>query len=107
MPEDAVEGGFEVNVYYKLKTDANIWKNEDDIENREAGEAPILKEEVEKAIHMPKNGKSPGVDNISAEILRRCHQGLSRHVRKSGPMDNGPKTGHSCCSSLTHPTRIQ
>ena len=31
---------------YKLKTDGNILKNEDNIENRETGEAPILKEEV-------------------------------------------------------------
>ena len=28
------------------KTDANILKNEDKVENRETGEAPILKEEV-------------------------------------------------------------
>ena len=30
----------------------------------------MRKEEVENAIWMPKNGKSPGVDDIPAEILK-------------------------------------
>ena len=36
----------------------------------ETGEAPILKEEVEKAVWMLKNNKSPRVDNIPAEALK-------------------------------------
>jgi len=39
---------------YQLKTDANILKDTGKIENRETGESPILKEEVEKAIQMLK-----------------------------------------------------
>ena len=35
---------------YKLKTDASILESEDDVENRETGDSPILKEEVEKAV---------------------------------------------------------
>ena len=31
---------------YKLKTDANISKSEDNIENRETGDSPILKEQT-------------------------------------------------------------
>ena len=40
--------------------DAGILRSEDDVENRETGDAPILKEEPEKAVRMPKDGKSPG-----------------------------------------------
>ena len=55
--------GYSAELYnYKLKTDASILKREDDVENRETGESPILKEKVEKAVRTPKDGKSPGVD---------------------------------------------
>ena len=55
---------------YKLKTEASILKSEDDVENRETGESPIPKEEEEKAVRTLKDGKSPGVDNIPADILK-------------------------------------
>ena len=45
-------------------------RSEDDVENRETGDSPILKDEVEKAVRMLKDGKSPGVYNIPAEILK-------------------------------------
>ena len=67
----------------------NYLENEEKIENRETGEAPILKE-VEKAVQMLKNDKSPGVDNISAEIqsmkgiiidhYRRLHSRMSENM---------------------------
>ena len=58
------------------KTDANILRSGDDVENRETGDSPILKEEVEKAARMLKDGKSPGVDNIPAEILKHGGPGI-------------------------------
>ena len=61
---------------YKLKTDASILKSEGDVENRQTGESSILKEEVEKAIRMLKDGKSPGVENIPAEILKHGGQSI-------------------------------
>ena len=48
---------------YKLDTDTRILESEDDVESRETGESPILKEEVEKAVRMLK-------DNIPANILK-------------------------------------
>ena len=50
---------------------ARILKSEDDVENRETGDSTILKQEVEKAVRMLKDGKSSGVDNIPAEILKQ------------------------------------
>ena len=49
------------------------------MKNKETGEAPILKEEVEKAVavRMLKNEKSPGVNNIPAEVLSMEDQVLS------------------------------
>ena len=56
---------------YKLKTYyTSILKSEDDVE-KETLDSPILKEEVEEAARMLTDGKSPGVDNISAEILKQ------------------------------------
>ena len=59
---------------YKLKTDASILKSDDNVANRETGESPVLREEVEKVVRMLKDGKSPDVDNIPADILK--HGGL-------------------------------
>ena len=57
--------------------DANVSKNKNEIENRETGETSIL-EEVEKAISNvdAENDKSPGVDNIPAEILKHGGPGV-------------------------------
>ena len=52
------------------KTDQYVEKKKTRLVNREIGEAPILKDEVEKAIRMLKKDKSPGVENIPAEILK-------------------------------------
>ena len=57
---------------YKLQTDAGILKSEDDVANKETGDSPILKEEVQKADRR----KSPGVDNIPADILKRGGPGI-------------------------------
>ena len=54
---------------YKLRPDTSIL-NKGINTNREAGDAPILKEEVEEAIRSLKAGKSPGVDNIPAELIK-------------------------------------
>ena len=61
---------------YKLKPEPNTLKNEDKIENNETGEAPILREEVEKAAQMPKNNKPLGVDNIQAKVLNHGGSGI-------------------------------
>ena len=53
---------------YKLKTDANILRSGEDVENRETGHSPILNEEVEKAVQMLKDAK--------AEILKRTGPGI-------------------------------
>ena len=76
---------------YKLKTDANILRSGDDVENRETGDSSVLKEEVEKALGMLKDGKSPGVDNIPAYILKHGGPGIIDALT----VDNGPKTGQS------------
>ena len=74
--------------YYKLKADANIVENEDKIESRETGEAPMLKEAVKKAVWLVKDNKSPGVDNIQTEVLNHGEQG------KYGPWIYGSRTRH-------------
>ena len=61
---------------YQLKTVASSLKSEDDVENRETSDSPIHKERVEKAVRMLKDGKSPGVDNIPVEILKRGGPGI-------------------------------
>ena len=61
---------------YKLQTDASILKNEDDVENRETGESPILKEEVEKAVRTLKDGKPPGADNIQQSFPKHGGPGI-------------------------------
>ena len=38
----------------------------------------ILKEEVEEAVRMLKAGKSPGVDNVPAELLKHAGSELVR-----------------------------
>ena len=60
----------------KLKTDASIVKSEDDVENRETEDLLILEEDIAKAVRMLKDGKSPGVDNIPAEILKHGGSGI-------------------------------
>ena len=40
--------------------------------NRESGDAPIMKEEFEEAVNSLKAGKSPGVDNVPAELLKHA-----------------------------------
>ena len=58
-------------------TDASILKSADDVENRETRDSPILKKEVEKAVRMLKDERSPGVDNIPAEIRNTEDQASS------------------------------
>ena len=63
-------------------------KNEDDVADRETGDSPILKEEVEKAVEMLKDGKSPGLDNNPAEILKHGWPSIiDRDRRMSENMD--------------------
>ena len=79
----------------KLKTDANILKIEDKIENSETVEAPVLKE-VDEAIRMLNIGRCrQHLGQYPKTQTTGCRQGLICHVRKSGLVDNGPKTGHS------------
>ena len=62
-----MDGILQRAVQLQTKTDANVLRSGDDVENRETGDSPILKEEVEKAARMLKDGESPGGDNIRAE----------------------------------------
>ena len=39
-------------------------------DNREIGDSPILETEVEEAVKSLKGGKSPGIDNIPAELIK-------------------------------------
>ena len=57
-------------VQLQIKTDANILKNEDVIENGETGKAS-----TESNMDV-KNDKSPGVDDIPAEVLRHGGPGI-------------------------------
>ena len=54
------------------------------MENGETADSPILKEEVEKAVRMLKNGKSPGVDNIKQDAHQVVGQ-AKRHATKIPP----------------------
>ncbi|MGL4418375.1 MAG: reverse transcriptase domain-containing protein [Plesiomonas shigelloides] len=54
---------------HKTEPDTNILQN-DQYEVRKAEDVPVLAEEVEAAIRSLKGGKSPGVDNVPAELLK-------------------------------------
>ena len=58
-----MDGILQGTVQLQTKTDASILRSGDDVENRETGDSPMYKEEIEKALRMLKDGKSPGVDN--------------------------------------------
>lgn len=62
---------------FKLNPDTSILVNGINT-NREAGEAPILEEEIEEAIRALKRGKAPGVDNIQGELLKHAGPELTR-----------------------------
>ena len=61
---------------YNLKTDARILRSKDDVENWETWDSPILKEDVNKAVLMLKDGRSPGLDNIPPEIQKHGGHGI-------------------------------
>ena len=46
--------------------------------NKEVTILPILKSEVEYAIKKLKNGKSPGIDNVSSELIKEGGQVLTK-----------------------------
>lgn len=54
---------------HKTEPDLSILQNDQD-GARKAEDLPVLAEEVEAAIYSLKGGKSPGVDNIPAELLK-------------------------------------
>ena len=56
-----MDGILHGDVQLHANDDASILKSEDDLEKRDA-------------VRMLKGGKSPGVDNISAEILTHCNR---------------------------------
>ena len=51
-------------------------KSGDDADHREIGDPAILEEEVEAALWMLEDGKSPGVDSIAADILKHGGPGI-------------------------------
>ena len=63
---------------YKIRPDTSILK--DQSETRVPSPLPILKEEVEEAIRNLPSGKSPGADNISAELLKHGGKELSNYI---------------------------
>ena len=52
---------------YNLSTNASVidWRAN---ANNESGDMPIMRDEVEEAVRWLRTGKSPGVDNIPAEL---------------------------------------
>lgn len=54
---------------HNLQPDTSILQ-QDQNNTREIHDLPVLQEEVEAAVHSLKTGKSPGVDNIPAELLK-------------------------------------
>ena len=62
---------------YKIRPDTNILDNGTNT-NRETGDEPIMKEEVEEAVRSLKESKSPGVDNVPAELLKHAGPELTK-----------------------------
>ena len=54
---------------YELHPDTSLVQS-NQTPSQEAESLPLLREEVEEAVRSLKAGKSPGVDNISSELLR-------------------------------------
>ena len=54
---------------YNLQPDTSILQ-QDQTSTREVQDLPVLQEEVEAAVRSLKTGKSPGVDNVPAELLK-------------------------------------
>ena len=63
---------------YEIRPDSSILDSNSDT-NREPGDAPIMKKEVEEAVRSLKGGKSPGVDNIPAELMKHAGQSSSQY----------------------------
>ena len=53
----------------ELHPDTSILQS-NQIPTQEAESLPVLREEVEEAVHSLKAGKSPGMDNIPSELLK-------------------------------------
>ena len=54
---------------YELDPDTSLLQS-NQTPTQEAESLPVLREEVEEAVHSLKAGKSPGVDNIPSELLK-------------------------------------
>lgn len=54
---------------YKIEPDTSILQHHQ-TGTREAEDLPVLTDEVREAMHSLKGGKSPGVDNVPAELLK-------------------------------------
>ena len=54
---------------YELHPDTSLLRSNQS-PTQEAESLPVLREEVEEAVRNPREGKSPGVDNIPSELLK-------------------------------------
>ena len=54
---------------YELHPDISLLRS-NQTTTQEAESLPVLREEVEEAVRNPREGKSPGVDNIPSELLK-------------------------------------
>lgn len=67
---DSTDGLYCKHLYnFQLKTNSNIENNE--TRDSEPAELLVLQEEVKRAVHSLKGGKSPGVDSVPAELLKQ------------------------------------
>ena len=78
---------------YPLRPDINILS--DKTSNNQDKDPPILRDEVEAAIRQLKKGKSPGIDNIPAELIKNggeeTVQKLTELCQKIQDTKNWPK----------------
>ena len=88
---------------YELNPDTSLLKS-NQTPSQEAESLPVLREEVEEAVHSLKAGKSPGADNTPSELLKNGGEAttvLTAICQKMpGRWRNGWRSRHNYLSHL-------